>query len=214
MGQDYSYSQSSSSDEYDITSLIQAEAELYGDEAESNYHIAEPLQYQPQPECDEGIPRICYCGGDPVVAISSTAKDPGRRKSFKEVKATGLQISLICSAFGKIKRKRLKYSGTRHKAAKVDIYILTCQLLQRVYKLKPDSEVLNKVKASLAARTTHTMRFVNNCLTLSCICPSRSFLMFLSSKSSTLARRCFRGNSRFVHIRVSGLMHSVYLRMI
>ncbi|CAN6878647.1 unnamed protein product, partial [Brassica oleracea] len=79
MGQDYSYSQSSSSDEYDITSLIQAEAELYGDEAESNYHIAEPLQYQPQPECDEGIPRICYCGGDPVVAISSTAKDPGRR---------------------------------------------------------------------------------------------------------------------------------------
>ena len=79
MGQDYSYSQPSSSDEYDITSLIQAEAELYGDEAESNYHIAEPLQYQPQPECDEGIPRICYCGGDPVVAISSTAKDPGRR---------------------------------------------------------------------------------------------------------------------------------------
>uniref|UniRef100_A0A0D3BNG0 Myb-like domain-containing protein n=2 Tax=Brassica oleracea var. oleracea TaxID=109376 RepID=A0A0D3BNG0_BRAOL len=79
MGPDYSYSQPSSSDEYDITSLIQAEAELYGDEAESNYHIAEPLQYQPQPECDEGIPRICYCGGDPVVAISSTAKDLGRR---------------------------------------------------------------------------------------------------------------------------------------
>ncbi|CAG7892918.1 unnamed protein product [Brassica rapa] len=79
MGQDYSYSQPSSSDEYDITALIEAEAELYGDEAESNYHIAEPLQYQPQPECDEGIPTTCYCGGDPVVAISSTAKDPGRR---------------------------------------------------------------------------------------------------------------------------------------
>ncbi|KAG5410031.1 hypothetical protein IGI04_006350, partial [Brassica rapa subsp. trilocularis] len=79
MGQDYSYSQPSSSDEYDITALIQAEVELYGDEAESNYHIAEPLQYLPQPECDEGIPTTCYCGGDPVVSISSTAKDPGRR---------------------------------------------------------------------------------------------------------------------------------------
>ncbi|WZZ17023.1 hypothetical protein YC2023_110112 [Brassica napus] len=79
MGQDYSYSQPLSSDEYDITALIQGEVELYGDEAESNYHIAEPLQYEPQPECDEGIPTTCYCGGGPVVAISSTAKDPERR---------------------------------------------------------------------------------------------------------------------------------------
>uniref|UniRef100_A0A0D3AQM8 Uncharacterized protein n=1 Tax=Brassica oleracea var. oleracea TaxID=109376 RepID=A0A0D3AQM8_BRAOL len=41
MGQDYSYSQpSSSSDEYDITSLLQAEAEMYADEAQSSYNIA------------------------------------------------------------------------------------------------------------------------------------------------------------------------------
>ncbi|KAL0716968.1 hypothetical protein Bca4012_066290 [Brassica carinata] len=79
MGQDYSYSQPSSSDEYDITSLLQAEAELYTDEAESSYTIAEPVQYPPQPEADEGIPTTCYCGGEPVVATSYTPKDPGRR---------------------------------------------------------------------------------------------------------------------------------------
>nr|VDD56020.1 unnamed protein product [Brassica oleracea] len=93
MGQDYSYSQPSSSDEYDITSLLQAEAEMYADEAEtlktpniSSYNIAEPVQYPPQPEADDGIPTTCYCGGEPVVATSYTPKDPGRRKSFKGLK--------------------------------------------------------------------------------------------------------------------------------
>ncbi|KAL0663928.1 hypothetical protein Bca4012_100765 [Brassica carinata] len=62
MGQDYSYSQPSSSDEFDITSLLQAEAELYADEADSSYNMAEPFQYPPQPEADDGIP-TCYCGG-------------------------------------------------------------------------------------------------------------------------------------------------------
>ncbi|KAF3572820.1 hypothetical protein F2Q69_00060828 [Brassica cretica] len=107
MGQDYSYSQPSSSDEYDITSLLQAEAEMYADEAESigvphgvpgdiwvhselkggalktpnisSYNIAEPVQYPPQPEADDGIPTTCYCGGEPVVTTSYTPKDPGRR---------------------------------------------------------------------------------------------------------------------------------------
>ncbi|KAJ4874749.1 Uncharacterized protein Rs2_39767 [Raphanus sativus] len=66
MGQDYSYSQpSSSSNSVDITSLIEAEAQLYADEAESSHFNAEPLQYQPQPECDDGIPRTCYCGAEP-----------------------------------------------------------------------------------------------------------------------------------------------------
>ncbi|KAF3547706.1 hypothetical protein DY000_02003994 [Brassica cretica] len=79
MGQDYSYTQPSSSDEYDITSLLQAEAELYADGAESSYHIVEPVQYPPQPEADDGIPTTCYCGGEPVVATSYTRKNPGRR---------------------------------------------------------------------------------------------------------------------------------------
>ncbi|KAL0834355.1 hypothetical protein Bca101_086244 [Brassica carinata] len=83
MGQDYSYTQPSSSNEYDITSLLQAEAELYADGAESSYHIAEPVQYPPQPEGDDGIPTTCYCGGEPVVATSYTRKDPGRRLSSR-----------------------------------------------------------------------------------------------------------------------------------
>ncbi|KAJ4893773.1 Uncharacterized protein Rs2_20567 [Raphanus sativus] len=80
MGQDYSYSQpSSSSNSVDITSLIEAEAQLYADEAESSHFNAEPLQYQPQPECDDGIPTTCYCGAEPVVGYSTTRKDPYRR---------------------------------------------------------------------------------------------------------------------------------------
>uniref|UniRef100_A0A0D3C2C0 GRF-type domain-containing protein n=1 Tax=Brassica oleracea var. oleracea TaxID=109376 RepID=A0A0D3C2C0_BRAOL len=70
-GQDYSYTQPSSSDEF--------EADLYADEGESSYTIAEADQYSPEPEADEGIPRTCYCGSEPVVATSYTPKDPGRR---------------------------------------------------------------------------------------------------------------------------------------
>ncbi|KAL0684841.1 hypothetical protein Bca4012_051689 [Brassica carinata] len=79
MGQDYSYTQPSSSDEFDMTSLLQAEVDLYGDEGESSYTIAEADQYSPEPEADEGIPRTCYCGSEPVVATSYTPKDPGKR---------------------------------------------------------------------------------------------------------------------------------------
>uniref|UniRef100_M4DBE1 Uncharacterized protein n=1 Tax=Brassica campestris TaxID=3711 RepID=M4DBE1_BRACM len=39
MRQDYSYTQPSSSDEYDLTSLLEAEAALYAEEAESSYNI-------------------------------------------------------------------------------------------------------------------------------------------------------------------------------
>ncbi|KAF8096629.1 hypothetical protein N665_0305s0051, partial [Sinapis alba] len=83
MGQDYSYSQPSSSEEYDIdiTSLLQAEAEIYADEADSSQNLAVdmPFQYPPQPEADDGMPKMCYCGGEPFVATSYTSKDPGRR---------------------------------------------------------------------------------------------------------------------------------------
>jgi len=79
MGQDYSYSQPSSSSEFDMTSLLLAEAEAYADEAESSYRIEEPVQYPVQPEADEGIPTTCYCGAEPVVETSYTLRDPGRR---------------------------------------------------------------------------------------------------------------------------------------
>ncbi|KAG5415334.1 hypothetical protein IGI04_002901, partial [Brassica rapa subsp. trilocularis] len=79
MGQDYSYSQPSSSSEFDMTSLLLAEAEAYADEAESSYPIEEPVQYPLQPEADEGIPTTCYCGAEPVVETSYTPRDPGRR---------------------------------------------------------------------------------------------------------------------------------------
>jgi len=79
MGQDYSYSQPSSSSEFDMTSLLLAEAEAYADEAESSYRIEEPVQYPVQPEADEGIPTTCYCGAEPVVETSYTRRDPGRR---------------------------------------------------------------------------------------------------------------------------------------
>ncbi|XP_056841947.1 uncharacterized protein LOC130495033 [Raphanus sativus] len=78
MGQ-YSYSQpSSSSEELDITSLLEAEAQLYADEGQSSFHMPEAVQYQPQPEADDGIPTICYCGAEPVIATAYTDKDRGR----------------------------------------------------------------------------------------------------------------------------------------
>uniref|UniRef100_A0A0D3DWM2 Zinc finger GRF-type domain-containing protein n=1 Tax=Brassica oleracea var. oleracea TaxID=109376 RepID=A0A0D3DWM2_BRAOL len=79
LGQDYSYTQPSSSDEFDMTSLLHAEADFYADEGESSYTIAETDQYSPEPEADEGILRTCYCGSEPIVATSYTPKDPGRR---------------------------------------------------------------------------------------------------------------------------------------
>ncbi|KAG5394046.1 hypothetical protein IGI04_024009 [Brassica rapa subsp. trilocularis] len=84
MGQDYSYSQpSSSSNSIDMSSLIEAEAKMYADEAESPYCNAEPDQFAPQPEADDGIPTACYCGAQPVVKCSYTPKDPYRRYFFE-----------------------------------------------------------------------------------------------------------------------------------
>uniref|UniRef100_M4EJQ8 Uncharacterized protein n=1 Tax=Brassica campestris TaxID=3711 RepID=M4EJQ8_BRACM len=41
MGQDYSYSQPSSSDEFDMTYLLEAEAALYADEGQSSFSVGE-----------------------------------------------------------------------------------------------------------------------------------------------------------------------------
>ncbi|KAG2311082.1 hypothetical protein Bca52824_022639 [Brassica carinata] len=91
MGQ-YSYSQPSSSEDNDIylTWLLQEEADIYADEAESSQNIVEPVQYPSQEEADiyadeadDGIPKSCYCGAEPVVATAYTSKDPGRRFSTR-----------------------------------------------------------------------------------------------------------------------------------
>ncbi|KAG2288852.1 hypothetical protein Bca52824_048456 [Brassica carinata] len=82
MGQDYSYSQPSSSDEFDMTYLLEAEAALYADEGQSSFSVGEPVRNPP--EADDGIPTRCYCGSEAAIATSYTRKDPGR-KSFKDV---------------------------------------------------------------------------------------------------------------------------------
>lgn len=80
MGQDYSYSQpSSSSESLDITSLLEAECQMYKDEADSGYCNSLPVQYTHQPEADDGIPTTCYCGAQPVLGCSYTSQNPYRR---------------------------------------------------------------------------------------------------------------------------------------
>ncbi|KAG2246192.1 hypothetical protein Bca52824_085820 [Brassica carinata] len=74
MGQDYSYTQpSSSAESLDMTSLLEAECELYKDEDDSRI-----LHQVYGDEADDGMPSTCYCGSDAVVATSYTRKDPGR----------------------------------------------------------------------------------------------------------------------------------------
>ncbi|KAG2284388.1 hypothetical protein Bca52824_055608 [Brassica carinata] len=72
MGQDYSYTQpSSSAESLDMTSLLEAECELYKDEDDSRI-----LHQVYGDEADDGMPSTCYCGSDAVVATSYTRKDP------------------------------------------------------------------------------------------------------------------------------------------
>ncbi|KAG5385480.1 hypothetical protein IGI04_036950 [Brassica rapa subsp. trilocularis] len=74
MGQDYSYTQpSSSAESLDMTYLLEAECELYKDEDDSRI-----LHQVYGDEADDGMPSTCYCGSDAVVATSYTRKDPGR----------------------------------------------------------------------------------------------------------------------------------------
>jgi len=68
MGQDYSYSQPSSSDEFDMTYLLEAEAALYADEGQSSFSVGEPVRNPP--EADDGIPTRCYCGSEAAIATS------------------------------------------------------------------------------------------------------------------------------------------------
>ncbi|KAG5411119.1 hypothetical protein IGI04_007438, partial [Brassica rapa subsp. trilocularis] len=75
-----SYSQpSSSSHSPDLTSLLEAEGEMYAAEAEITRWNAEAIDWEPSPEGDDGIPRTYYCGSEPVHGYSQTPKDPYRR---------------------------------------------------------------------------------------------------------------------------------------
>lgn len=65
MGQDYSYTQpSSSSASVDITSLLEEECRLYADEAEIRHWNAEAIHHETQPEGDDGSPTRCLCGAE------------------------------------------------------------------------------------------------------------------------------------------------------
>ncbi|XP_019093572.1 PREDICTED: uncharacterized protein LOC104751397 isoform X2 [Camelina sativa] len=67
MGQDYNYSQPDSSDQA-VDSEIEALIRM--DEAESSFMNAQATQYPPQPEVEFGFPKVCYCGGQPLLSTS------------------------------------------------------------------------------------------------------------------------------------------------
>ncbi|KAG2330544.1 hypothetical protein Bca52824_001724 [Brassica carinata] len=104
MGQ-YIYSQpSSSSNSQDLTSLIEAEAEMYAAEAEISQWNAEAIHYEPSPEGDDGIPRTCYCGSEPVHRYSQTPKDPYRRKTWKGFQGVWRTIFVSLTRFTHVGR--------------------------------------------------------------------------------------------------------------
>ncbi|KAG2330831.1 hypothetical protein Bca52824_002011 [Brassica carinata] len=83
MGQDYSYTQPSQSEEIggdnsDSTSN-EFEALIQQDQAELDNVEAQEFVYPPQPEVEFGFPQVCYCGSQPRIATSYSRIDPGRR---------------------------------------------------------------------------------------------------------------------------------------
>ncbi|XP_010441968.1 PREDICTED: uncharacterized protein LOC104725066 [Camelina sativa] len=71
MGHDYSYSQPDSSEEYVIYSQDTEQREI---EAESNLLDTQATQYPPQPEVEFGFPKVCYCGGQPILSSSENRR--------------------------------------------------------------------------------------------------------------------------------------------
>ncbi|XP_023636869.1 uncharacterized protein At1g43920, Chloroplastic-like isoform X2 [Capsella rubella] len=97
MGQDYSYSQPSSSDQYHHhdysedkeeealilmdegdSHLINARAILM-DEVESQLEQTQATHFPPQPEVEFGFPKQCYCGGRPTLNTCYNPNNIGRR---------------------------------------------------------------------------------------------------------------------------------------
>ncbi|KAG2286794.1 hypothetical protein Bca52824_046398 [Brassica carinata] len=73
---DYSYSQPSESETfggYTVDSgYNETEDLIRRDQEEIRNNIAEQVHYPPQPEVEFGIPQICYCGAQPLLAASRT----------------------------------------------------------------------------------------------------------------------------------------------
>ncbi|KAL0645537.1 hypothetical protein Bca4012_043828 [Brassica carinata] len=112
MGQDYSYSQPSSSDEFDITSLLEAEAAMYADEGESSYNAAEPFKYSP-PEprvADDGIPTpCCGGGGDPIVATSEMSDFQRQLRELKdEGHVNASKLDMLERTVGELSKKEVE----------------------------------------------------------------------------------------------------------
>ncbi|XP_019089489.1 PREDICTED: uncharacterized protein LOC109128143 [Camelina sativa] len=74
MGHDYSYSQPDSSDQAaiysDDTEGREIAALIRMDEVESTRENDQAMQYPPQPEVEFGFPKVCYCGGQPLLSSS------------------------------------------------------------------------------------------------------------------------------------------------
>uniref|UniRef100_A0A0D3EI32 Uncharacterized protein n=1 Tax=Brassica oleracea var. oleracea TaxID=109376 RepID=A0A0D3EI32_BRAOL len=94
MGQDYSFTQpSSSAESLDMTSLLEAECELYKDEDDSRI-----LHQVYGDEADDGMPLTCYCGSDAVVATSYTVlqrRDATRRLGLSALQKCTAAIRLL-----------------------------------------------------------------------------------------------------------------------
>ncbi|KAL0743726.1 hypothetical protein Bca4012_085239 [Brassica carinata] len=82
MGQDYSYTQPSDSEAYGYNLYSgdsEREAYILEDQSLLNQRQSQPIHYPPQPEVEFGFPKVCYCGGQPLLDTSYTKNDPGRR---------------------------------------------------------------------------------------------------------------------------------------
>ena len=103
MGQDYLYTQpSSSADSLDMTSLLEAEGELYKDEDDSRF-----LHQVYGDEAEDGMPSTCYCGSDAVFATSYTRKESRALVSdMRECIRWGLpHLEVVgCSCYGGAQR--------------------------------------------------------------------------------------------------------------
>ncbi|CAH8363670.1 unnamed protein product [Eruca vesicaria subsp. sativa] len=134
MGQDYSYTQPSSSDEFDITPLLEEEARLYADEADSRYNAAGPFQFPPETEAVDGIQRTCYGDGETVLATSYTTLieemtdfQSQLRDLTDQVHGNAWKLDKLESTVGELPNKK-EAEVTIHGFA-LDVYVMVCALV-------------------------------------------------------------------------------------
>lgn len=82
MGVDYSYTQPSQSDTFGGHAESSSDGEtkdlIRRDQEELGNNSPQQVHYPPQPEVEFGIPQVCYCGGQPHLASSTSRIHPGR----------------------------------------------------------------------------------------------------------------------------------------